>query len=515
MRKVIFGLALIASTITSASLADTLDPAMAGSFKFETWLTGLTDITGIRFLPDGRAFVLSKGGSLRIVKSDATTVEAFRFSVDSASEKGLLGVAIQPDFATSNRVVIYWSRSDSSGGTNQKRHRVSSFELKGDLLDGSTERILIDDLEGPANHDGGALAFGPDGYLYIGTGDCGCNETIPALPSLHQNRRATAFNSLNGKVLRIAVDGTIPADNPYPPLASPISGIAKPYTCGRAQSMTVVTASVSPEIYALGFRNAFRLWVDPKTNNVWVGDVGEIEFEEINVVTTAMKGRHFGWPFIEGPVKSDGPTPSVCDTLQPKPGQCVAPVYTCLHGSARTVNGTTYDGECQSITGGVIVDSCQFPDSYRGKYYFADNAHGTIYSLDVNADRSGVDPKSRKLVAQVDSGGMPVELTTGPDGSLYIAIYGYGAPSRIVRLVPTTPNTCTGDAGIPDGAIPVAVDGGNPDSATGQPSVPTAPGCTCTTSSTAQRDGAPFAASLALFGALLARKRKNWFRVRG
>ncbi len=516
MLKVVSSAMLLIAAMSSASVAraDTLDPALAGSFKLETWLTGLTDITGVRFLPDGRVFVLEKGGALRLVKSDGTTVLAHKFSVDSASEKGLLGVAVQPDFESSHRVVVYWSRSDSSGGTHQKRHRVASFVLNGDYLDVTTERILIDDLEGPANHDGGALFFGPDGYLYIGTGDCGCNQTIPTLPTLHQNLRATAFNSLNGKVLRIAVDGTVPEGNPYRNTAGPVSGIAKPYSCAPSEAVSLVNSPVGPEIYALGFRNAFRLWVDPKTNNVWVGDVGEVEFEEINVITPAMKGGHYGWPFIEGPVKSDGPTTSICNTLQPKPGDCVKPTYACVHGAARTVNGVSYDGNCQSITGGLIVDSCQFPDSYRGKYYFADNVKGTIYSLDVNADRSGVDATSRKVVAQLDSGSYPVEFTVGPDGSLYVAVYGYGAPSRVVRIVPTTPNTCPADAGVPDGAIAPAVDAGFPD-AGGAPAAPADPGCGCSTADTTRRSSGALAVGLALVGTLFARKRKTWFRVRG
>ncbi len=512
MRKLMTGAVLAAAMATSTiAKADALTDEFAGSFKLETWLTNLPDITGVRFLPDGRSFVLGKAGSLTLVKNDGTTVEAFRFSVDTESEKGLLGVAIQPDFASSNRIVVYWSRSDSSGGSDQKRHRVSSFELKGDTLDPASEHILLDNLEGPANHDGGALSFGPDGYLYIGTGDCGCNETIPALPTLHQNRRATAWNSLNGKVLRIKVDGTIPSDNPYVGLAGPVYGITTPYTCGHADSMSSVNVPPSPEIYALGFRNAFRIWADPVSNNIWVGDVGEIGWEEVNVITPALKGRHFGWPFIEGPLKEGGATPSICDTLQPKPGECVAPAYTCAHGGDTTVNGVTYDGACQSITGGVIVDACQFPDGFRGRYYFADNVKGTIYSLNVKGDRSGVDPKSRQLVARLDSGGYPVELTEGPDGSLYVAIYGYGAPSRIVRLVPTTPNTCpagTADAGP---TIPPTVDAGGHDFSDNDGRR----GCSCTTATSTQPGNVPLAAGLALLGAFIARKRKNWFRVRG
>lgn len=414
------------------------DPATLYNFD-RSWLSGLTDGTSLSFLPDGRLLVTQKGGLLRLRETDGTLKDVFTFSVDSGSEKGLLNAIPQPDFESSHRVVVYWSRSNSSGGTNANRHRVSSFEL---TTNGSTytlenELLLVENLIGPANHDGGGLTFGPDGKLFVGTGDRGCNQSPPNPPTLHNNLLSTAFNYANGKILRVNTDGTIPADNPFVG-ATNVSGITSPsnaLSCNQETGFVpVTTENARGEIWALGLRNAFRIWSDPVTGYLWVGDVGEVRYEEINVITQG--GRHMGYPFIEGPVTAGGWPADTCSDLSPNPGNCRPPAYTCHHDCS----GCVGDGGCISITGGLILNGCQHPSPFRGRYVFGDYARNKLWTLDVNAQRDGVVPESRREFATLDYS--PVDMEEGPDGALYVM----GYEGFVMRISPKVPEVCGGSS---------------------------------------------------------------------
>jgi glucose/arabinose dehydrogenase len=169
------------------------------------------------------------------------------------------------------------------------------------------------------------------------------------------------------------------------------------------------------------------LWFDPKTKLLWVGDVGEVTFEELVI---ARAGKHHGWPWREGYA---GQPRSVCKQFPPSSDDCIEPVYVCRHGAA----AQGIEGDCQSINGGVIVDSCHWPEPFRGQYFFGDNALGALYSVKVNAARDGVVPSSRTSLGRVD-GGIPVSFQVGPDGDLYIAML----PGRIVKIAPKRPVSC-------------------------------------------------------------------------
>src|SRR3970282_2174488 len=128
---------------------------------------------------------------------------------------------------------------------------------------------------------------------------------------------------------------------------------------------TLPPAAAREDIWAWGFRNPWRFWFDGETGNLWVGDVGEVTFEEIDVIPQTGGGKHYGWPWREG---GEGHPVAKCQDIQPS-GACLDPAYYCRHGGDQG----GIDGNCESITGGVIVDSCQFPASFRGKYFFGDN----------------------------------------------------------------------------------------------------------------------------------------------
>src|SRR5574341_589618 len=345
--------------------------APAPGWVLQDFVTGLGPVTDLAFLPDGRMLITEKTGALHLRGADGSMKVAARLPVDSRSEKGLLGVAVDPEFARTRRIFLYYSLADAAGGTDRDRHRVISAPLlDGGTLDLAAAELLVSGLRGPANHDGGGLAIGPD-----------------------------------GKILRLNLDGSVPADNP---LAAVTSATACGETCGRAVGSA--TGAPRREIWAWGLRNPWRFSFDPRTGRLWVGDVGEVTYEEIDVVE---KGRHHGWPWREG---SHGWPRTKCREIAPPAGDCVDPVYECRHGGA----SAGIDGDCQSITGGVFPDSPAWPASHRGLYLFGDNANGRIWTLTLNAARDGVLPGSRREVGRVQ--GMPVSFVVGPDGAVYVAV---------------------------------------------------------------------------------------------
>ncbi|MCM2332418.1 MAG: PQQ-dependent sugar dehydrogenase [Anaeromyxobacteraceae bacterium] len=379
-------------------------------------LSGLGPVTDLAFLPDGRLVVVEKTGAVKVRGADGAVALAGTLPVDARSEKGLLGVVVTPDFPASRRLVLYYSRADAAGGTDLDRHRVVTIPLRPDgTLDLAAERVLVSGLRGPANHDGGALALGPDGLLYVGVGDTGCNSGLPPEPPTSPtNYFGTCLSTANGKILRVALDGAVPPDNP-------LASVAEATACGA--TCRAAPAGLAPprrEIFAWGFRNPWRMAFDPSTGRLWVGDVGEVTYEEVTVV---QPGRHHGWPWREG---AAGWPRAKCRETVPDAGDCVEPAYACRHGAG----GGGVDGDCTSITGGVFLPGPRWPAALRGRYLFADNANGRIWTLEPDAARTGVVPGSRREVARIAGG--PVSLRVGPDGDVYAAVIS----GRVARLSP-------------------------------------------------------------------------------
>ena len=333
----------------------------------ETQISGLPGATAMDFAPDGRLFVCQQGGDLRVIKNGVLLPAVFlHLTVDSSGERGLLGVTFDPNFASNNFVYVYYTVPGSP-----PHNRVSRFTANGDVvMAGSEVQILNLENLSASNHNGGAIHFGPDGKLYIAVGE-------NAVPSNSQT-----LNNRLGKVLRINSDGTIPSDNPF-----------------------FNTAGARQEIWALGLRNPFTFAFQAGGTRMFINDVGQSAWEEIN---DGIAGSNYGWPTTEGPTSN----PSFR-----------GPIFAYQHGSTSTTG-------C-AITGGAFYNptTVQFPASYVGKYFFADLCTGWIRLLD----------PSNNTAADFASGiSNPVDLKVSADGSLYYLSIGSGSVFR-VRYSPPDP----------------------------------------------------------------------------
>jgi glucose/arabinose dehydrogenase len=328
-------------------------------------VSGLSQPTAFTWTPDGRMLILEKIGRVRIVVDgvlQGTAALDISASVDSGVEKGLLGICLDPGFAINGYVYLYY--------TNRvPQNRISRFTMSGNTLDPMSESVILDHIDATnGNHNGGHVAIGPDGKLWTAPGDSGTGG------AKSQN---LAVGSFNGKVLRMELDGSPAAGNPF--LADPTK---------------------EPRIWAYGFRNPFRFTFRPGNGSLYVADVGEISREELDVVTA---GGNYGWPLAEG-------------TLGGCAG-CIPPVFEYDH----TVG--------QTIIGGVFVTGAAYPPFLRGKYLFGDYSSSWIRYLDFSAS----DTLIGTLQNLASSAQGPVHFAAGPDGAIYYAAINAGQIYRINR----------------------------------------------------------------------------------
>jgi MYXO-CTERM domain-containing protein len=422
----------------------------------DEFIVGVSQPTALAFLPDGRVLVSERTGDLVVRSADGVLSTAGSFEVNSqAGEQGLLNVLPHPDFENNHLLYFYYSASSAVGGSGAERHRVVTVELGDDnLLDMSTETVVVQNLMGPANHNGGGLSIYQD-YLFVGTGDTGNNSGAPPGERI-RNYYPTCFTNAQGKLLRVHLDGSIPSDNPL--LGQSVTA------CGDGPGSEPTTTSDSPreDIFAWGFRNAFRVWADPLTGNVWVGNVGEITYEMIQVVPPSG-AVHFGWPFREG---NEGLGVEQCQNYQPNVGDCAPAAYRCEQSDGANGNAPPDNpdvpNECDSITGGLILNDCEWPAAFEGRYVFGDYQSERVWTLPINAERNDVIGEREDLLT-MDGG--PVHFVEH-QGALYaVAHSGNG---HVTRIAPRNPeSSCAGPASPVD--VP---DGGTPDA--GLPSTPDA-----------------------------------------
>jgi glucose/arabinose dehydrogenase len=365
---------LLALAIIALSLAATtglLAASPIAGFSETVVASGLSSPTAMAFAPDGRLFVTQQGGALRVIKNGALLATPFMtLTVNSSGERGLLGLAFDPAFATNHYLYVYYTATSPA-----VHNRVSRFTADGDVVLAGSEVIILDlnNLSGATNHNGGAIHFGPDGKLYIAVGE-------NATPGNSQT-----LANLLGKVLRINADGSIPSDNPFYGTAS----------------------GVNRAIWAIGLRNPYTFAFRPGTGRLFINDVGQSAWEEID---EGVAGSNYGWPNSEGASVNGGER---------------APIYAYGHGSGAFLG-------C-AITGGTFYAPAvaQFPAAYTGVYFFADYCGGWINKLD---------PANGNAVSTFASGiAYPVDLQVGPEGNLYYLARGSSSNAgTVARIAATT-----------------------------------------------------------------------------
>jgi glucose/arabinose dehydrogenase len=283
---------------------------------------GISNPTVMAFAPDGRIFVAQQNGTLRIIKNGSLLSAPFlQLTVNSSGERGLIGIALDPNFSTNQFVYVYYTLSDGS------RNRISRFTGNGDIVTPGSEVVILnlDPLSSATNHNGGAMHF-KNGLLYVAIGENANGAQAQNLDTYH------------GKILRINPDGTVPAGNPF--------------TSGSEQRR---------RIWSYGLRNPYTFDIQPGTGRVMINDVGQGTWEEINDATTG--GLNFGWPSAEGTSSNPAFT---------------NPVYAYAHGSGDgrgcAITGGVFFNPATT----------NYPAEYTGRYFFQDLCNRWINVLNLS-----------------------------------------------------------------------------------------------------------------------------------
>lgn len=341
---------------------------------------GLANPTRLVLAPDGHSlFVLEQAGAVRVVRDGELLSPPFlSLSVSPVGESGLLGLAFDPAFAQNGYIYVYYTSTEG-----ETHNRLSRFETAGDqaLPESETVLLAMPPLGGATDHNGGQLLFGPDGALYLGVGD---NSYPP---------NSQAVYNYSGKILRLNPDGSAPADNPF-----------------------VGQQGFEPSIWAYGLRNPYSFDFHPRTGEMFINDVGQGSWEEIN---RGRAGANYGWPMTEGYTSEAG---------------IDGPLYTYPHGIEGPVNGC-------AITSGRFYapPQPQFPAGYLDSYLFSDFCRNWIKRYDPAANRV-YDFVESEAYAITDILVMPegflyfvAQAAPGNTGALYRVDYTAGMAPQMVR----------------------------------------------------------------------------------
>jgi len=301
----------------------------------ESFGTGFSSPVEITHAGDTRLFVVERGGAIKILNANGTVnpTPFLNLSgiISSGGERGLLGLAFHPNYSTNG--FFYVNYTNTAGNTVISRYSVNSGNP--DVANASSASILLTITQPYSNHNGGSVKFGPDGYLYIGMGDGGSGGD--------PENRAQNINELLGKMLRIDVNnGTpygIPANNPYVGIAG------------------------ADEIWAIGVRNPWKFSFNRSNGDLWIADVGQNNFEEINKVSSTQAGLNYGWRCYEGNAAYNATGCAAQSTM-------TFPLAVTTHSA----------GNC-SITGGYVYTGTTYPN-FQNKYFFTDYCASKIGMID-------------------------------------------------------------------------------------------------------------------------------------
>lgn len=311
------------------------------NISFVEFANGLNSPVDLQNAGDDRLFVVEQGGRIKIIDANGTVRPTpflnISSQVSTGGEQGLLGLAFHPDYATNGYYYVNYTKTNGDS-------RISRFSVdpgNPDLTLAGSEFVIIEYSQPFSNHNGGGIAFGQDGYLYISTGDGGSGGD--------PGNRAQNTTILLGKILRLDIDNPGGGSNYGIPPDNPFAG-------------STVNAE---EIWAYGLRNPWRFSFDSLTGDLWIGDVGQSDVEEIDKAESTEAGLNYGWRCYEGstPFNTAG-----C----PNPSELTFPVaeYSSSSGS----------GNC-SVTGGYVYRGTNHPNEY-GLYFAADVCSGKVFTVD-------------------------------------------------------------------------------------------------------------------------------------
>lgn len=362
---------------------------------------------GIAWAPDGAMFIWQDNGVVRVLKGDSLLPDPFidlRPRVNTVNDRGLLGLALDPDFAANGYVYLLYTYEENGNPGDAKPKtgrltRVTADPANRYRAVPGSETLLLgaigqapcrDHLAGSDcigadsdSHGVGTLRFGMDRKLYVSIGDGASYHYVDTLALRSQD-----LNRYEGKILRINPDGSAPGDNPFD------DG----------------TQSIRSKVYAYGLRNPYRFGIDPASGELYIGDVGWGAYEEIN----RGRGANFGWPCFEGAAPHKG--------YQVKFDACRS-----LSRDSVTFGVQTYGRAVgNSVIGGTFNSADQYPKKYAGDFFFADFGKGTLFRMPFGADGKPLPP-----VVFMTSAQSPVSVERGPDGRLYYVSLSTGEVRRI------------------------------------------------------------------------------------
>ena len=388
-------IAVLALLLLGAGRAEAI--TLPADFQ-DSFVANAAQPTSLAFVPGGRLLIAEEAGVVRVYKNgalNATPALDIQARVCSDGERGLMAVAVDPQFETNHFIYVYYTWVKNGcvyDDPNTPVNRVSRFVLRDDdTVDPSAETVLIDNIPAPQSyHIGADLQFGKDGLLYVSTGDGGCDYAGDS-GCLELNDAARDRHVLLAKVLRVTRDGAIPAGNPWQG-----TGTARCNVTGRTSPGTRCQ-----ETFAWGLRNPFRLAVDPNspTTRFFINDVGEITWEEVDL---GQAGADYGWNAREGFCA----TGSTTDCGAPPAG-----MTNPLHAYSHEPSG------CYAITGGAFVPKGIWSASYDDDYLYADLVCGKIFRM---SPRAGGGFDVSEWATGVES---PITLTFGPTAGPHALYY--------------------------------------------------------------------------------------------
>jgi glucose/arabinose dehydrogenase/PKD repeat protein len=499
------GLIITTTIALGAALATQAGPGQAGAstlpagFRDSVVLSGLTSPTVLQFAPDGRIFVGQKNGIIKVFQgltdTNPVTFADLSGRVDDYWDRGLLGMALPPNFPTDPYVYVLYAYDAAIGGTAPVWNdacptppgpttdgclvsgRVSRLQANGNVMTGPEQVLINDWCQQFPSHSIGTLLFGRDGYLYVTGGDgasfnnvdygqygntyagdkanpCGdppgAAGTALSPPGAEGGalrsqsvRRTDGPATLDGAVLRVdPASGAGVPGNPF--FSSPDANARR--------------------IVAYGLRNPFRITQRPGTDELWIGDVGWNTWEEINRVVSpaSAAAANFGWPCYEGASAQggyQGAGLNLCSSLYSTPGSVVPPYYTYNHGAC-VVNYTGCHTGGSSITGIAFYQSGSYPSQYNGAVFFGDHSRNEIWAM-LPGTNGLPDPSKLQSFVGVDStggaAGHPVDLKIGPGGDLFYVDMDDGTVHRIAYTAANQPPTAVINASPTSGQPPLAV----------------------------------------------------------